>query len=191
MISRMYKILFILVIVVTSCSQEAKNEINNDIQSGSTNEIDTVITKKLEIEKNSSDNSELAQAWLEKAILEYFNQEINDRGSITTKDYDEYKGDMINSVYSHGLDLDALKEKWTHKYDVSANNSGVGFLIGAQDYLTIIIKSCTLVASPNKGELLFNLVLCDTGYDECYESDITVVPYNGLFAIDNVKEYFR
>ena len=98
---------------------------------------------------------------------------------------------MINSIYSHGIDLEVLKEKWSYKYDVSDEKAGLGFLIGAQDYYNIIINSCTPLNTSSKTDYLFRLVLCDTGYDECFESEVTVISYRGSFAIDDVTEGFR
>lgn len=187
----MIKGIFFIILVLASCSQNVKEShaqkenIQKELNDPSLSEEDsTQIALK-------SENAAQAKVWLEHAILEYFNQELNDWSFMTTAEYNEFKIDMINSIYWHGIELDSLKKKWSNKYEVTADKTGVGFLIGAQDYKSIVIKTCKTIPSKVEGEYLFKLVLCDTGYDQCYESDVTVIEHNGSYAINDVREYYR
>lgn len=184
----MYKILFATILAFTSCS-ESKSGPNLDEENIQNSELNDQSTAKDDIVSNY--NSEQAKIWLESAIKKYFDQELNDWSFMTTKEYDEYKTDMINTIYSRGIELDSLKKKWSFKYEVTEKKAGVGFLIGTQDYYSILIKTCRALPSSTKGEYLFKLILCDTGYGQCFESDVTVIEDNGSYAIDDVKEYFR
>lgn len=185
----MNKILFFAVLALVSCSS-GMNESNLEAENEQI-DIDEQLTSDLDDSDQSTGDSEQAKIWLERSINEHFEQELNDWSSMATKAYYEYKTDMINSNFSHGLELDALKKKWSHKYEVSADRVGVGFLIGAQDHTSIEIKTCKALPSEVEGEYLFKLVLCDKGYDQCYESDVTVIEYDDSYAIDDVKEYYK
>jgi len=179
---KMNKLLLFTVLAFVSCSED-QNTLNveeENVQNTTLNDQST----------SDKDNTKEVKAWLELVIQEYFKQDLNDWSTITTKEYAEYKSDMINSIYSHGIELDSLKKKWSYKYEVTKSKTGVGFLIGAQDYYNIVIKSCKALSSENQGEYVFKVILCDTGYDQCYESDITVIKYVGSYAIDGTKEYF-
>jgi len=187
----MKKILFFAILTLASCSENIEaSDVKEKIVHTETDELSNSDRNNNQIVE-PSDNSERVQVWLEQSIGEYFDQDLTDWSFMTTSEYNEYKIDMINSIYSHGIELDSLKKKWSYKYEVVSDRTGVGFLIGAQDYINITIKNCKSLPSNNRGEYLFKIILCDTGYDECYESDVTVIEYNNTYVIDNVKEYFR
>lgn len=179
------RILLLLLIISAACS-ERPNDLGTEVEQKETSENPETISEEQTIEDASP-----AKEWLERAVIEYFSQELNDRSTITTPSYNEYKGDMMNSVYTHGIPLDSLKKKWSHKYEVSKENTGTGFLINAQDYYKIKIQSCLILPSEKQGEYKLKLTLCDVGYDKCHESDVTVIEYNGGYAIDNVKEHYH
>ncbi|XOV68275.1 MAG: hypothetical protein ACFHU9_03675 [Fluviicola sp.] len=185
----MYKLLFVIILAFISCSENKSESIldKEKIQNAELDDESMTIRDDSEV----NDNSEQAKRWLETAIKEYFDQELNDWSFMTTDEYYEYKIDMINSVYAHGIAIDSLEKKWSYKYEVSEKKTGVGFLIGAQDYYNVVIQTCSTLPSIKKGNYLFKLVLCDTGYDQCFESDVTVIEYNNSYAIDDVKEYYR
>lgn len=152
----MYKVFFATILAFTSCSESRSEPILNEekVQKTELNDQSTAVHDDI----TSNDNSEQAKRWLESAIKEYFDQELND---------------------------------WSFKYEVTEKKTGVGFLIGAQDYYNIVIKTCNALPSGTKGEYLFELVICDTGYDQCFGSDVTVIEYNDSYAIDDVKEYYK
>jgi len=191
---RFFKLLFVIVLAFSSCSENKNQQIidsekvkNTELKDQPTDVLDTDVKAETAL----NENPQQAEKWLKSAIEAYFNQELNDWSFMTTAEYNEYKIDMINSVYVHGIELDSLRKKWSFKYEVTEKRIGVGFLIGAQDYSNIVIKTCNLLSSNEKGGYFFKLILCDTDYDQCYESDVTIVEYEGSYAIDNVKEYYR
>ena len=186
----MYKILFVLFVVIASCSEDANND-QGHTQDDPILEVNSEWLDNSEKEKPSSNKTDSAKNWLTEAIDKHFNQGVNDFSLITTDEYYGYKIDVINSNFSHGIDLDSIKNKWSHKYEVSQDDIDVGFLIDAQDNGKIEIESCVLRNSSRNSILLFSVSLYDTLFKSHYKSDITVIPYNGSYAIDDVKENFK
>ena len=116
---------------------------------------------------------------------------MHDFKLITTGEYFGLKSDLINSNYEHGIDLDSIRKKWSYKYAISAEDIGVGFLIDAQDNGQIEVESCKLLNTKVSSSYLFRVSLYDTLFKTHHKSDITVVPYNGSYAIDYVREHWK
>lgn len=187
----MYKILFPLIIFIASCSRETESEQYTTIQPDSIAEDSLKSIEDTANDKPTLKEENLAKNWLIDAIDNHFNQGLPDFKLITTDEYCRYKIDVINSNFSHGIDLDSIKKKWSYKYDVSSDDIDVGFLIDAQDNGKIEIESCQMLNGSTNSEFIFSVVLYDTLFKARYKSDITVIPYNGSYAIDYVKEYFN
>lgn len=179
----MNKLFFLIILVLTSCSND-----NGTLDESTLSELKSLPSSD-SISSQTIDSGQ-AKIWLEQAIKTYFQQEINDMSFMTTAEYNEYKIDMMNSPFSHGIELDSLKKKWSHKYEVTQEKANVGFLINAQDYFNITIKTCMVLPSDSEEKVVLKLILCDTGYDKCHESDVTVIEYGDSYAIDDVEEHF-
>jgi hypothetical protein len=187
----MNKILFLLIIFIASCSGEKKSEQYNIIQPDSIEEDSLLSIADSENDESTLNEVSLAKNWLVEAINNHFNQDLPNLKSITTEEYYGYKIDVMNSNFSHGIDLDSIKKKWSYKYDVSSDDIDVGFLIDAQDNGKMEIESCQILNRYSISEFIFSVVLYDTLFKARYKSDVTVIPYNGSYAIDYVKEYFK
>lgn len=178
----------LLILILTACSHAPDTPQETNVDRDET-PISTETSNLVE-DAPADEQAERAEEWLKKALINYFAQEINDWSTIMTETFREYKGDMMNATYTHGIPLDSLKRKWSYKYEVSKEKTLDGFLINAQDYINIVIDSCALVSSSDDGKYVFKIVLYDTGFDSYSESDLTVIEYRGSFAIDDSKEYF-
>lgn len=166
---------FTLILLLLACSGTAES---------------TSKTKLVKIDADSINHSTKAKEWLEFSIDKYFNQDLTDWSSITTSEYNEYKLDMINAIYSDNLSLDYLNAKWSHKYEVGEDQLGLGFLFDSQDYYKIVIQENNPIPSKIEDQYMFNITLCDTQTKQCYESIITVIKGKESYAIDNVIEKF-
>ncbi len=186
----MNKIFLFSILIITACSEnveepEIKVQQSHQLEESSSPDENT----NGQNSKQSDVNANAAEQWLRNALTYYFAQELSDRSTITTSDFDEYKGDMMNAYYTHGIPMDSLKKKWGHKYEVSKEKALDGFLINAHDYINIVINKCELISS-NEGKYIFNVILYDTGFETYSESDLTVIHHKGSFAIDDSKEFF-
>lgn len=184
----MNKLLFSILVLVSACSDTENLKETNETQIKS--ELPETIDNHSLI-KNSANDSEQAKIWLIEAIDLQFNGPIQSFEKITTKEYYGFKSDLIGSNYEYGIDLDSIRKKWSYKYKISSDDIDVGFLIGAQDNGKIEVESCHLLSKLPNSKFIFGVSLYDTLFKEHYKSEITVIPYNGTYAIDNVKEYFR
>ncbi|WP_213278581.1 hypothetical protein [Chryseobacterium indologenes] len=170
--------------LIIAC-KEGKKEIKTDVKPQQTEEKVVL--------NNESNESEDAEKWLEKSIVDYFKADIgseeNNMQKITTKDYFEYKTDATN------VDMDVegsltekeFQDKWKSKFDTNKAGIGVGFLITAQDWDKIEVGSCDL-KSTSKDEYIFNVMLTDNSFKAQYPAVIKVVKQNGSFLIADVLQ---
>lgn len=170
--------------LIIAC-KEGKKEIKTDVKPQQTEEKVVL--------NNESNESEDAEKWLKKNIVDYFKADIGSEEKnmqkITTKDYFDYKTDATNVE----MDVDGsltekeFQNKWKSKFDTNKAGIGVGFLISAQDWNTIEVESCELKSS-SKDEYIFHVVLKDDGFKAQYPSVIKVVKENGSFLIADVLQ---
>lgn len=184
----MYKILLPFFALLLSCSDQPGSSVNTQTESNNLKER----TDTIEMEQNADkDVVLLAKEWLMNAINRQFDEGVHNFEEITTEEYYGLKSDLINSNYSHGIDLDSIQKKWSYKYEITSDDIDVGFLINAQDYGEIQIESCKLIQLITDSRFVFEVSLYDTLFEARYKSDITVIPYKGSFAIDYVREHWK
>jgi len=164
-----------------SCSGDTSNSTIRDEQKHSLEK--QVATK--------ADTAEDAEKWLRDGITSYFDQELNDMNTLTTPTYAEYKHDLMASVYEGGLSYEELQAKWGKKFSFTKDDVVSGFLIGAQDYYNIEIEKCFLLSSTDNFTYKFKVTLHDTGYNERWKSEITVIPYKDSFRISYIKDLYK
>ncbi|WP_160136817.1 hypothetical protein [Chryseobacterium sp. c4a] len=172
--------------LIIACKEEKKE--NTTITQPEAEQV-----KEKVVLNNESNESETAQKWLEKSIVDYFKADLvkqdKNMQKMTTKDYYDYKTDATNV----DLDVDGslteqeFKDKWKGKFDTSKAGIGIGFLIPAQDWINIEVGSCEL-KSASKDEYTFNVVLRDDGFKAKYPSVVKVIKENGSFLIADVLQ---
>ena len=181
----MYKILFLILLLITSCSESKVTERPNEAKTNPNS------PKPIENQPKETISVDEAKSWLIDAIDRQFNHELQSFKVITTEEYYGLKSDLINSNFVHGIDLDSIKKKWSYKYDISSDDIDVGFLIDAQDNGQIEIESCELLNQLPNSNFVFGVSLYDTLFKAHYKSDITVISYKESYAIDYVKEHWK
>ena len=172
--------------LIIACKEEKKE--NTTMTQPETEQV-----KEKVVLHNESNESEAAQKWLEKSIVDYFKADLvkqdKNMQKMTTKDYYDYKTDATNV----DLDVDGslteqeFKDKWKGKFDTGKAGIGIGFLIPAQDWNNIEVGSCELKSS-SKDEYTFNVVLKDDSFKAKYPSVIKVKKENGSFLIADVLQ---
>lgn len=185
--------LFFIFLLLISCEDSIESKDQEMTASAVEKVINNDQPKELLDEELGLSDAEvgLAKEWLFKAIEKYFSEnEMNTLESITTESYAEYKIDAMNLAFEHGLSQAEFERKWKGKYDVSQDAFDKGFLIDAQDYGKIIVEKCNYLRNVGTDGCVFQLVLYDELFESKYKTDVTVVIYEGSWAIGNVKDYF-
>jgi hypothetical protein len=145
-----------------------------------------------EMPKSAEDQqpTEEAKKWLIGQIEAYFEgfDEVNGGFSkLCTKEYFEFKTDATNIDYDGGMSEDEFKKKWGKRYSKFAG-IGEGFLVAGNDFGKIKVTSCEFKNKTEKGGYLFKVLLFDIEYKSTFIREITVMPQNATFLIDDVLE---
>lgn len=178
---QLYKVICIAGLIA-SCQQP-----KSEMPSSSETVKDTAVTA---IDTVEAPKESEAKSWLINAIEGHFANDNPSMESMTTKRYFEYKTDATNVGYDTdgSLTEEAFVEKWSKTYDVKYAGLGVGFLISGQDWNQIKVTQCQLLSKSDKG-IIYSAVLSDVGNNTNYKRDITLVSKDGVFLIDDVREY--
>ncbi len=193
-------------IMLISCKGQHKNE-QNMMSSKDTGSHDSISHSQPVVAPNKLDKADLniankAKEWLIYNVehdlngangnAENSNEEAEqDKKSIYTKQYDEYKNDAMNVDLDEGLSQEQFYDKWKDKYNPKFAGIGTGLLIAGQDdgnYGLIKVTHCDLKNKLAEG-FVFNVVIEDLDAKKKYNRDIKVIPSADTFLIDDVMEY--
>lgn len=139
--------------------------------------------------ENQKTDEKAAESWLCNAVKNHFAADLPDLKTICTPEYAAFKLDVIASPYD-GLPYKDLHKRYGKQFKFTEDDLGRGFLIGAQDYSMISIKTCKMIRSADM-LFVFDLTLEDKANNAEWRSNVTVVPFENSYRISDVEEFYN